>query len=211
MKKLFYIPIVHNSADLGSLGSQLSSEGARKYGDSLWKDHLEQVDKSWNNVEIEIFKQLKRTPFTKVKIYQDGLPVVDEIGIKIVNDTAKNGSKNYLIIERLLARGAKLELAEDKALLLKEYYLLADINNAETPEKQMESFLTYQNMSQELLNSRDVFIANQINMTLQVGEWGIAFFGASHSIVDKINKDIKVVVIQMFKDSISLSLIKKQQ
>jgi len=209
MKKLIYIPIVHNSADLGSLGSQLSSEGARKYGDSLWQDHLEQVDKSWNNVEIEISRQLKRTPLTKVKIYQDGLPVVDEIGIKIVNDAAKNGSKNYLIIQGLLARGAKLELAEDKALLLREYYLLADINNADTPEKQMESFLTYQKISQELLNSRDVYIANQINETLQEGELGIAFFGASHSIVDKIDKNIKVIIIQMFKDSISLSLIKK--
>ncbi len=209
MKKLIYIPIVHNSADLGSLGSRLSSEGARRYGDSLWRDHLEQVDNSWNNVEIEISRQLKRTPLNRIKIYQDGLPVVDEIGIKIVNDAAKNGSKNYLIIERLLARGARLELAENKELLLSEYSLLSDIKNAVTPQKQLESFLIYQKVSQELQVSRDLFIANQINVTLHDGEVGIAFFGASHAIIDKIDKDIKVTVIQMFKDSISLSLIRK--
>jgi len=206
MKKLLYIPIVHNKADLGSLSSHLSLEGERKYGVSLWQNHLEQVDKSWDQIEIEISEQLKETSFDMVKIYQDGLPIVDEIGIKIVKDAAKNGSKNYLIIDSLLSRGAKLEIAENKELLIKEYHLLSDISKAETPEKQLESYLTYQKMSQELLNNRDNYIANQINVTLKDGETGIAFFGAAHEITDKLNKDIKVVVIQKFKDEISLNL-----
>ncbi|MDP3002598.1 MAG: hypothetical protein Q8N38_05690, partial [Bacteroidales bacterium] len=88
MKRLLYIPIVHNQTDLGSLGSQLSLEGERKYGVSLWQNHLELVDKSWDEIEIEISKQLKKISFDKIKIYQDGLPVADDIGIKIVKDTA---------------------------------------------------------------------------------------------------------------------------
>ena len=134
MKKLLYIPIVHNKADLGSLGSRLSLEGARKYGVSAWQDHLEKIEKSWDEIEIEIYKKLKKRPFDKIKIYQDGLPAIGDIGIKIVKDAAANGSKNYSIIDGLLARGATLEIAENKDFLIREYSLLSDISKAETPE-----------------------------------------------------------------------------
>ena len=208
MKRLIYIPIVHNKADLGSLGGRLSLEGERKYGTSAWHEHLEKVDRSWDEIETEIFRQLKNKAFDKVKIFQDGLPVAGETGMKIVRDTAGNGSKNYMIIDKLLARGARLEIAENKDFLLREYYLLLDINKAETPEKQLELYLEYQKVSRELLDSRDHFVAAQINLTLLNGETGIAFFGAAHSILDKLDSTIKVVVIQLFKDDISLNLIK---
>jgi hypothetical protein len=99
MKKLLYIPIIHNKADLGSLGSQLSLEGEGKYGVSRWQNHLEQVDKSWDEIEVEILKLLKKKSFDRIKIYQDGLPVVGEIGLKIVKDAAEKGSKNFAIID----------------------------------------------------------------------------------------------------------------
>ena len=95
MKKLIYIPIVHNKADLGSLGSQLSLEGERKYGAIAWQNHLEQVDRSWDEIEIEISQLVKRRSFKKIKIYQDGLPIAGDIGAKIIKDTAEKGSKNY--------------------------------------------------------------------------------------------------------------------
>ena len=208
MKRLLYIPIVHNQTDLGSLGHTLSLEGGKIYGTSIWQDHLEQVDKSWNKIESEISKRVKKISPDKIKIYQDGLPVVDEIGINIVKDAAKKGSINYNIIDNLLTQGAKLEIAENKEFLFKEYYLLSDITKAETPENILKAYLIYQNISQELLNDRDNYIANQINVTLNDGEIGIAFFGAAHSIINKLNKDIKVLVIQMFTDAISLNLIK---
>jgi len=208
MKRLLYIPIVHNQTDLGSLGHTLSLEGGKIYGTSIWQDHLEQVNKSWNKIESEISKRVKKISPDKIKIYQDGLPVVDEIGINIVKDAAKKGSINYNIIDNLLTQGAKLEIAENKEFLFKEYYLLSDITKTETPENILKAYLIYQNISQELLNDRDNYIANQINVTLNDGEIGIAFFGAAHSIINKLNKDIKVVVIQMFTDAISLNLIK---
>ncbi|MEI6747694.1 MAG: hypothetical protein ACOYMF_14865 [Bacteroidales bacterium] len=209
MKRLLYIPIVHNQTDLGSLGSALSSEGGKKYGASVWQDHLEQVDKSWNNMESEIFRRVDNIAPDKIKIYQDGLPVVDEIGIQIVKDTAKKGSVNYCIIDNLLTQGAKLEIAENKEYLLKEYQLLSDVAKADTPENTLKAYLLYQDQAQGLLNDRDNHIANQINVTLKDGEIGIAFFGAAHSITNKLNKDIDVDVIQMFTDEISLNLIGK--
>jgi hypothetical protein len=208
MKRLLYIPIVHNKTDLGSLGNTLSAEGGKMYGASAWQEHIEQVDRSWQKIESEISRRVKKTAPGKIKIYQDGLPVVDENGIKIVKETAEKGSVNYRIIDNLLTRGAKLELAESKELLLKEYYLLMDITKAETPENTLQAYLHYQEKSRELLNERDEYIAHQINATLNNGETGIAFFGAAHSITDKLNKEIKITVIQLFMDDISLSLTK---
>ena len=208
MKNLLYIPIVHNKADLGSLGSQLSLDGEKKYGVATWHNHLEQVDKSWADIESEIFRQLTNIPFARIKIYQDGLPAVGDIGRQIVSDAAKKGSKNYSIVDDLLARGATLEMAENKELLFKEYYLLSDISKAETPEKQLEAYLIYQNAAQQLLYDRDSYIAGQINTTLNDEETGIAFFGAAHAVIDKLNEEIRVTVIQMFTDEISLNLSK---
>jgi hypothetical protein len=208
MKRLLYIPIVHNQTDLGSLGQTLSAEGGKMYGTSAWQDHIEQVDVAWHKIKAEILKRINKVSPDKIKIYQDGLPVAGETGIKIVQDTARQGSINYSIIDNLLSMGAKLEPAENKELLLKEYYLLADITKAETPEGAYKALQTYQDMSDKLLNDRDNHIANQINATLDDGELGVAFFGAAHSIINKLNKDIKIVVIQMFTDEISLKLHK---
>ena len=207
MKKLIYIPIVHNQADLGSLGSRLSMEGEKKYGASHWNHHLEQVNKAWDRVESEILRHVLDKEAEKIVIYQDGLPVAGETGTQIIKDTAEKGSKNYSIIAGLLDSGAKLEVAENKELLFREYYLLSDISKAESAEKQLEAFFTYQEVSQQLLNERDKHIASQINSTLRDGETGIAFFGASHSIIDKLNKQIEVVVINLFNDVISLNLV----
>jgi hypothetical protein len=210
MKNLFYIPIVHSQSDLGSLGSQLSLEGERKYGVTLWQEHLKEVNKSWDKIEIGINKQIENISFDKIKIFQDGLPAAGDIGLKIIKDAADKGSKNYRIIDNLLSKGAILEIAENKEFLLKEYHLLSEIGKAETTEKQLVAYSHYQELAKELLNDRDNFIANQINSSLNEEETGIAFFGAAHSIIEKLNKDINVVVIQMFNDDISLNLIKKE-
>jgi len=70
------------------------------------------------------------------------------------------------------------------------------------------SNVLYRELTEELLHNRDNFISNQINTTLNDGEIGIAFFGGIHSIVDKLNDDIVVDIVKMFKDEISLKLIK---
>ena len=202
--------MVHNQSDMGSLGNTLSKEGGGKYGSAVWQDHIEQVDQSWNKIDTEISSRVNKMSPDKIKIYQDGLPVVDELGIKIVKDAAEKGSINYSIIDNLLTLGAKLEIAENKDFLLKEYYLLSDIAKAETPENTLKAYLLYQEESRKILDQRDNYIANQINMTLQDGEIGIAFFGAAHTITNKLNKDIDIDVIQMFTDPVSLNLIQNR-
>jgi len=84
MRKLYYIPIIHSQIDMGSVGSELSKSGEIKYGKELWMNHIEEVDKSWNKIKSFINRQLKNISFDKVKIYQDGLPITGEIGIKLL-------------------------------------------------------------------------------------------------------------------------------
>lgn len=205
MKKLLYFPIVHNRADMGSAEDYLSLEGERKYGKDKWLNHIQQVEKSWNKIETEILKKID--DINKVKIYQDGLPLNGEIGMKIIKDVADKGSKNYQIINNLINLGAQLEIAENKELLIKEYNLTKNIINADTLETKLRTSLLYKETCDDLLIERDKYIANQINTTLNDGETGIAFFGAIHSIKDKLDKNIKIITIQMFKDEISLNLI----
>ena len=65
MKRLLYIPIVHNQSDMGSLGNTLSKEGGGKYGSAVWQDHIEQVDQSWYKIETEITNRIiKISPLT---------------------------------------------------------------------------------------------------------------------------------------------------
>ncbi len=202
-----YVPMVHNQTDMGSMGNELSKEGEKTYGVAIWQDHLVQVNKSWLKIESEVFKRVNLVPAGKIKIYQDGLPVVDETGIKIVKDTAEKGSINYKIIAELLLRGAKLELAENKEYLFQEYYLLSDITKAESPEKALVAYHIYMDLAGDLLLNRDRFIAGQINETLNEGDTGLAFFGASHHILSNLDSDIEVDMIQMFTDPISLKLM----
>jgi hypothetical protein len=196
VRKLYYVSIVHNQADLGTIGKELSIEGEKKYGSDLWKKHLIEIDKAWDKIEVKLLKIKKIN-----KIYQDGLPIIDDIGLKIIKDVAEKGSKNYQIIEKLIDRGAKLEQAESRELLLKEYNFILDMIKSEVKEEKIKSSILYHS---ELLNDRDIFIANQINKTLD--GIGVAFFGATHSIIDKLDKDIKIVEINFFNDKISINL-----
>ncbi|MBU4501913.1 MAG: hypothetical protein KKA79_04920 [Nanoarchaeota archaeon] len=207
MRKLLYFPIIHDQADMGSLETKISQEGERKYGQAAWKDHLKQVQISWNRLQNKIKQQFDDVPADKVKIYQDGLPEAGEIGLKIIKEVAKRGSKNYQIVEDLLRKGAQLEKAESKELLIQEYNYLSRLRDATTPVEQLNALLVYQEKAQELLNKRDDYIANRINITLKYDELGIAFFGSKHSIIDRLNKDITVTRIQEFKDKITIDLI----
>jgi hypothetical protein len=139
-------------------------------------------------------------------MYQEGLPVVDEIGIRIVKDVAQKGNMHYHIIDTLLTQGAKLEAAGKKEYLIEGYNLLSGITKAELPEEILKAHLKHKNKAPELLTKRDHVIANQIYETLKEGDTGIAFFRAAHSITNKLNKDIEVIIIQMFTDKISLNL-----
>ncbi len=39
MKRLLYVPIIHTSADLGSMAKDVAKRGKADLGEDIWKEH----------------------------------------------------------------------------------------------------------------------------------------------------------------------------
>ena len=194
---LIYIPIVHTQADMGSLQEPIRQATVRNLGKKCWDDQVHWVDELWTEIE-EAVENLD-VPFDKVRLYQDGLP---ECGreIEIVKELARMGNRNYVILLRLIEKGATLMGTESPELLLKEYERIKMILSL-SDTSQVEKDAAHLKESGELiLKERDKFIANRINTTLQPGETGILFLGMLHSLTDYLDKNIQIVH-QVFKSA----------
>lgn len=186
MRKLIYIPILHSSADMGSIASNLESRGSAMVGTEGWEKHKETISKFWESI-TKYFKSLKVKDF---QIYQDGLLADGELGMKVVNNAAQKGSKNYQIIKGLVSEGAKIVKTEDMKLVMKEIEVIKAMASSDSKLKRLASALQYKLLKNKLLKERDKFIANRINNTL-VKE-GIIFIGAYHNIIPLLDQDIEI-------------------
>jgi len=188
MRTLIYVPVIHTSADLGSIAKEVAKRGVADLGQDLWEKHRRTVEGFWGVVS-DYFDSMD---VKGVKIYQDGMVADDEVGKKIAEDTAKAGSKNYELILRLLQRGAILMKTEDFKLVKKEYDRLLAITQAKSITKKIIAFIKYKLVKVILLNRRDNFIANRIEQTLKADEKAILFIGAFHNIKKRLPKDIQI-------------------
>jgi hypothetical protein len=188
MRTLIYVPIIHTSADLGSIAEHITQRGITDLGQELWEKHRRTVEGFWNVVS-DYFDSVE---VNGVKIYQDGMVADDEVGRKIVEDTAKAGSKNYQLILKLLKRGAVLVKTEDFKLVKKEYDKLRAITQAKSITQKIIAFIKYKLAKAILLNKRDVFIAERIDQTLKTGEKAILFIGAFHNIKKRLSQSIQI-------------------
>ena len=195
MKKLIYVPIIHMSADLGSIAKQVDSRGVAGFGEDFWNKHKETVSGFWD-VIAEYFADLKVAGF---KVFQDGMVAHAEVGRIIVEEGIKAGSKNYEIIGHLLKQGATLVQTEEFALVKEERDRLVKITQAKSTSKKLLAFLVYKLKKNRLLKKRDRFIAGQINATLHDGETGILFLGAYHDIIVNLAPDIQVQEVKEVK------------
>lgn len=192
MRKLIYVPVIHMPADLGSLAKAVSERGIDDLGEDVWKKYGDTVEDFWDAI-VDYFNSIN---VSGVKIYQDGMVADKEVGEKIVEETAKVGSKNYQLVSRLLKRGAILVKTEDFALVKKERDEIIKITQAKTIVAKLFNFIRYKFMKNALLKKRDKFIAGRINETLKDGEAGIIFIGAYHNIKDKLPRDIQIIEIK---------------
>jgi len=188
MRTLIYVPVIHSSADLGSIAKEVAKRGVADLGQELWEKHRKTVEGFWNVVS-DYFDSMD---VKGVKIYQDGMVADDEVGKKIAEDTAKAGSKNYQLILKLLDRGAVLVKTEDFKLVKKEYDRLHAITQAKSITRKIIAFIKYKLVKATLLNKRDAFIAQKIDETLGPDEKGILFVGAFHRIKKRLPKSIRV-------------------
>jgi len=192
VRKLYLVPIIHMSADMGSLGPDLDERAVTGLGQELWQKHKGIVSKFWDSV-ARFFDSLDVTGF---KLYQDGLVANGEDGLKIVTQGIKEGSRNYQIIWRLLQRGAILVRTEDISLVGKEYDFITKMARAKSLCQRETAALRYRLAQGGLLQQRDIFIAKRINETLKEGEAGILFIGAYHDVLSKLPDDVQVSLVK---------------
>lgn len=192
MRKLIYVPIIHVSADLGDIASEVNKRGRILIGDMDWNKHKEVILGFWASID-RYFDSLDVKNF---KIYQDGLVADGEVGMKIVSDSAKRGSKNYEIVSRLIRRGAQLVKTESFPAVKQEYDYLLKITKAKSYVKRIIAALNYRFHKKLLLKNRDNYIARTIDSTLGQGETGILFLGAHHEIIPKLPENIEILELK---------------
>ena len=188
MRNLYVIPIIHMSADMGSIASTLDDKATAKLTPELWQRHKEIVSAFWDSIG----RFLDALDVSGFKVYQDGLVADGKEGLRIVRESVSQGSKNYEIVGRLLERGAVLVKTESLSLVKQEYNYITKMTRSKSLKEREVAALRYKLARGKLLKQRDEFIAGRINETLAEGETGILFIGAYHDVVQRLAPDIRV-------------------
>jgi len=186
-RKLIYIPIVHTEADMGELSESIKKAYLKKMGLQAWKRKKELIERFWNDLEHAVDNL--NLPYSKTKVYQDGLPVSDRGNeLEIVKRLASTGSRNHELVNKLIKKGATLVGTESPDLLLVEYDLAM-----KTVKGSTSSAEDLKVQGEEILKKRDGFIAKRINETLEPGEIGVLFIGALHNVIPLLDPDIETL------------------
>jgi hypothetical protein len=192
MRELYLVPILHMSADMGSLASALDETAKAEFGQEVWQKHKGAVSSFWDSIG-QFFDAMNVKGF---KIYQDGMVANGADGLRIIREGISQGSKNYEIIGKLLQRGAVLVKTEDPVLVKQEYAYIAKIAHSKSPKEKEVWALRYKVAQGKLLRQRDDFIAKRVEVTLGEGDTGILFIGACHDILSRLPADIQVVRVK---------------
>jgi len=194
MRNLIYVPIIHTGADLGSLSKDVNKKGIANLGKDVWEKHIKTIDGFWDAI-LHYFYSIFE-PDMKMKIYQDGMVADGEVGMKIVEQGIKSGSKNYELISMFIKKGGVLVKTEDFHLVKKELDSFMSLTKAKTILQKLIALIKYNLIKNILINKRDKFIAKRIDKTLKEDEVGIIFIGAFHKIKKKLPKDIQVIELK---------------
>ncbi len=192
MRTLIYAPVIHTSADLGSLAKDVTKRGIADLGEDVWRQHQRTVEGFWDAISDYFIS----VDVSGMKVYQDGMVAEGDVGEKIVEEGVKSGSRNYELVARLLKRGATLVKTEDFNLVKEERDKLLKITQAKTKLEKLFGFIRYKLTKNTLLNKRDRFIAQRIDESLPEDQTGILFIGAYHNINPKLPRDIQIKKIK---------------
>ncbi|MBE3117285.1 MAG: hypothetical protein IMZ57_04780 [Acidobacteria bacterium] len=192
MRTLLYVPIIHTSADLGSLAEEVERRGLKKIGENMWRDHLRTIDGLWD----ALFLYFDSIHVSGAKIFQDGMIADGDVGLNIIQEGEKAGSKNHQLVSKLLHRGALLMKTENFNLVKKERDRLLKMIRAKTTVEKLFGLILYKLTKKTLLRQRDEYIAQRIDQALKEGETGILFIGAYHHIKPRLPHDIHIKEIK---------------
>lgn len=193
-RRLIIVPIIHNLADFGSLGSRIPFD---KGTEALTTQY-------WNGVLAYV--QGLPIDFSQLRVYQDGLPDTSEEDISLILSKAQ--TPNYNVLRWLKNKGARIIGTEDKDLLVREYDLFQAtlIDPTEDEDRYVDARLKYYSETPILLQQRDAYIAQRIRDTLPEGGTGILFIGLGHEVKRLLEQEIEVSEPKMLTDSSSETL-----
>lgn len=186
------VPIIHTSADMGSLAFGLDQASAASLGRQEWLEYKETVSRFWESVS-DFFQRLNVSGF---KLYQDGLVAEGNEGLRIVREGKRKGSKNFEILCTLVSRGAILVKTEDVGLVRQERAQISRILSARSAREKQVAGGRYKRMQDKLMARRDDVVAKRIEQTLHEGEAGILFIGAYHDVLARLPADIRISQIK---------------
>jgi len=192
VRRLLYVPIIHDEADMGSAGATLARQSAAVAGKKRWEMHTVAVRRFWESIA----SCLNGLDANLVQVYQDGMAADGETGRRVMEKAAERGSSNYQLIRDLARRGAELRKTEDPALLLQEHESIRTAVQQNPTTQDQQTAEPRQLQRDRLLEQRDEFIAATINATLKEGELGVLFLGAYHNVVSRLARDIRVQAIK---------------
>ncbi len=191
-RRLIWVPIIHTSADLGSLHGAVRRIHEQRGGAGVWQERVRQIGQLWRSIRASLL-QLE-LDWSCVLLYQDGLPVCGKED-QIVQDLARTGSANHRLLVELMARGARLVGTESPDLLIEEYELNRQLLlDRSTEVKGFEADI--QTRSRDLLDRRDAFVARRIDETLAAGQTGCLFLGLMHSLEGRLPAEISVTRLE---------------
>lgn len=201
-RKLLVIPIIHSEKEMGSLKSDISEMIDRKFGREKRDQHRKDVAIFWENLHILISDILSCVEGASLHVYQDGMPVGGEIGVKLVTLGAQDGIPNHQILLTIIERGGVLEKTEDPRLLKEEYEIVKAIVQAETDQERESLSERYKHRLYELTIERDQYISGRIAESLKEGMIGILFIGATHSVTQYLPPDIDFFVCNFVRNDV---------
>ncbi|MEI6434756.1 MAG: hypothetical protein WCP32_07920 [Bacteroidota bacterium] len=194
MRTLIYVPIIHSKADMGSFGQALNNISVSAVEKNKLQKHNDTINGYWDAIE-SWFENIDIS-VKGIKIYQDGMFVDGEMAMKIIDEGVKSGSKNSVIVSKLIGRGAILIRTEDFNLVKSEYDELQTILKSKTNIYKLFLLFRYNVLKPIFLIRRDKFITCRIAETLGQNETGILFVGAFHNIRKRLPKDINVIELK---------------
>lgn len=204
MRRLLVLPIVHSRSDLGSLQTVASQAKVAALGERRAQAAAQAIDEFWSSLrECLLALQLD---YSKVLIYQDGLPKVQNVTLQIekqiVEELAKNGSPNHQLVKWMMDQGAILIGTESPDLLLQEYHAIrrsltqgyrAETNTNVTKPGSDDPLSKGDTTTEPtLMQQRDRFIAARIDETLGNEQLGLLFIGMLHQVDRFLPDDIQV-------------------
>ena len=173
---------------MGGVASAIEGKSASLCGEGRWAKHKETVARFWQSL-THYFDSFDAS---NLKIYQDGLPADGELGKKIIEEGARQGSKNYQLILNLMQRGAEIRKTEDPSLLKEEYRYITKLAQSKSFAEKARAYAGYRLRKGRLMEERDKFVAKTINETLKDGEVGVLFIGSHHDVAPYLLRDIVV-------------------